>query len=232
MSTDIIKVDPGAYLALKQEPGFIQGNLADGEEVDEFSLPRVKIPAGGATTWEVPTLAGVTPMRELEGVVVHFKHTRAYWPDDAETGTPPVCRSHDAITGIGDPGGPCKTCPLSKFKSASDGVGQACGMKEIWFVLRAETFLPLVLSLPPMSLKAAKDYRFGQLGSAGVQLSSVVTARATGTAGRSRSSPGCSTRRTPPPPASTPPRCATCSRRPPPPRPPSTVPVSRTVGPR
>jgi hypothetical protein len=174
-STEIATIETGRFLALNQDPGFIQGNLADGEEVDEFSLPRVKIPAGGATTWEVPTLAGMTPMRELEGIVVYFKLTRSYWPDKEPTGTPPTCRSHDSIIGIGDPGGQCRTCPLAQFGSADDGAGQACGLKEIWFLLRPESFLPVVLSLPAMSLKAAKQYRFGQLGSAGVQISSVMT---------------------------------------------------------
>src|SRR3954451_3844484 len=105
MSTDIAIVDPGAYKALTLGSEFIASNLAAGEEVDEFSLPRVKIPAGGSTTWEVPTLTGTQPMKALEGAVVHFKLTGAYGPDKEASGTPPQCRSHNAIIGIGNPGG-------------------------------------------------------------------------------------------------------------------------------
>jgi hypothetical protein len=119
-------------------------------------------------------------MRELEGIVVYFKLTRAYWDPKAASGTPPACRSHDAVIGIGDPGGQCRTCPLSQFGTAFDdkgnpAPGQACNAKEVWFMLRPESFLPIVIALPATSLKGAKAYRFGQLGSAGVQLSSVMT---------------------------------------------------------
>jgi hypothetical protein len=178
-STDIVTLEPGKFLALNN-PEFVEANLADGEEVDEFSLPRVKIPSGGGTTWEIPTLQGIEPARDLTGIVVHFKLTRAYWPDRNVSGTPPQCRSNDARIGVGNPGGQCKLCPLSQFGSAvgEDGQptdGQACSQKEIWFLLREGSFLPLVLALPATSLRSAKDYRFGQLGSAGVRLSSVVT---------------------------------------------------------
>ena len=173
-STDIVKIEPGKYLALNN-PEFVEANLADGEEVDEFSLPRVKIPAGGGVTWEVPTLSGIEPMKALEGIVVQFKLTRAYWPDKDTTGSPPACKSNDARVGVGSPGGQCKVCPLAQFGSADKGDGQACSQKEIWFILREGSFLPTVLALPATSLRGAKDYRFGQLGSAGVRLSSVVT---------------------------------------------------------
>lgn len=173
-STEIAKIEAGKFLALNN-PEFVEANLADGEEVDEFSLPRVKIPAGGGVTWEIPTLNGIEPAKTLEGIVVHFKLTRAYWPDKDLTGSPPQCKSNDARVGIGDPGGSCKTCPLAQFGSAIEGDGQACSQKEIWFLLRPESFLPVVLALPATSLRPAKDYRFGQLGSAGVRLSSVVT---------------------------------------------------------
>lgn len=177
-STDIVRVEPGGYLALNHNPAEIEAIIAEnlgGQELGEFDLPRVKIPAGGSTTWEIPGLVESTAEKVLSGVVVHFKSTRAYWPEDDAMGGPPACRSDNAITGVGNPGGPCRTCPMAEFGSGKDGRGQACAQKEVWFILRPDTYLPIVLALPATSLKAAKQYRVGRLGSAGVRLSSVVT---------------------------------------------------------
>lgn len=183
-STDIVRVEPGGYLALAEDPAeieaIIQENLG-GQEVTEFDLPRIKVPSGGGTTWEIPSLMGIESERVLQGIVVHFKLTRAYWTPEQDSGTPPTCRSNDGITGVGEPGGPCGTCPLAVFGTALDdsgkpAPGQACNAKEIWFMLRPGSYLPVVVALPATSLRGAKQYRVGQLGSAGVRLPSVVTA--------------------------------------------------------
>lgn len=177
-STELARIEPGSFLALNQEPAeiaeIIRENLG-GQEIGEFDLPRVKIPAGGGTTWEIPTLGGTDAAKTLSGVIVHFKLTRAYWPETAQMGGPPQCRSNDQKTGVGTPGGDCGTCPLAEFGSGKNDNGQACSAKEIWFLLREVGLLPMVLALPATSLKAAKQYRVGQLGSAGVRLATVKT---------------------------------------------------------
>lgn len=182
-STELAVIEPGGYLALNHDPSEIEAIIADnlgGQEVTEFDLPRIKVPSGGGRTWEIPTITGVDAAQTLDGIVVHFKLTRAYWDPDAQSGTPPQCRSNDGIIGIGNPGGECKTCPLAQFGTALDdkgnpAPGQACNAKEIWFMLRPGSFLPVAVALPATSLKAAKAYRVGTLGSAGMRLSSVVT---------------------------------------------------------
>lgn len=185
-SKELARIEPGGYLALNQDPAevlaIIDENIG-GQEVGEFDLPRIKVPSGGARTWEIPALGGgVDSEQVLEGIVVHFKLTRAYWPPEQENGTPPACRSDNGIIGIGDPGGQCKTCPLAQFGSAVDEKtgaqrpGQACNAKEIWFMLRPGSFLPVVVALPATSLKAAKQYRIGALGSSGMRMAQVVTA--------------------------------------------------------
>lgn len=182
-STELATIPAGGYLALSQDPAEIEAIIAEnlgGQEITEFDLPRVKVPSGGGKTWEVPSLGGIEPATTLEGIVVHFKLTRAYWPAKQDSGTPPACRSDNGIVGIGDPGGHCKTCPLAQFGTALDDAGdpapgQACNAKEIWFMLRPGSFLPIVVALPATSLKAAKQYRVGTLGSAGMRLPSVVT---------------------------------------------------------
>lgn len=176
-TTDIATVNKGTYLALNHSTQeiseILQDNLA-GQDIGEFDLPRIKIPAGGATTWEVPGLSGIESTRELQGIVVAFKRTRAYWPDEADTGTPPVCRSADAILGVGTPGGDCRSCPLAQYGSHENGRGQACAEKEVWFILRPSSFLPVVLSLPGTSLKNAKNYRLA-LASEAKRLAAVTT---------------------------------------------------------
>ena len=182
-STALATIEPGGYLALNHEPAEIEAIIADNlgtDEVDEFDLPRIKVPSGGGRTWEIPTLTGVEAAPVLDGIVVAFKTTRAYWPEDADSGTPPACKSNDGIIGEGDPGGACKTCPFAQYGTALDdkgnpAPGQACNAKEIWFMLRPGSFLPVAVALPATSLKPAKAYRVGTLGSAGMRLSSVVT---------------------------------------------------------
>jgi hypothetical protein len=166
-----------------KEIGAIIADNLGGEQLTEFDLARVKVPSGGGTTWEVPTLGGLEPTKALTGVLVHFKRTRAYWAPDADSGTPPQCRSEGpdlTAVGTGDPGGPCITCPHAEFGTAVDdsgrpAPGQACNSKEIWFLLREGDYLPIVLALPATSLKAAGAYRKRTLGGVGIRYSSVVT---------------------------------------------------------
>ena len=185
MGTELARIEPGGYVALNEDPAGIKAIIDEnlgGQELGEFDLPRIKVPSGGGRTWEIPSLSGVEPAKTLEGIVVHFKLTRAYWPASQANGTPPACRSDNGIIGVGEPGGQCKTCPLSQFGTAVDDKtgdlrnGQACNAKEIWFMLRPGGWLPVVVALPATSLKAAKQYRVGTLGSSGMRLPSVVTA--------------------------------------------------------
>lgn len=140
-----------------------------GESMTEFDLDRVKIPSGGGTTWEVPTLEGEESVKKLEGIIVHWKAARAYWAEDFEAsagGTPPDCASRDGIHGSGtfgegsehNPSGLCDTCPMSKFGSAENEIGQACKQMRQLFLARENEMLPLVVTLPPTSIKPVRQY--------------------------------------------------------------------------
>ncbi len=184
-STELAVIEPGSYPVLAQDLDDVReiiDDVLDGDILTERDLPRVIVPAGGGTTWEV----GTESIRELDGILIHTVQTRSYWPHDAEDGTPPACSSrgpdHKAI-GTGTPGGPCSECPLAEFGSALDdagqpGAGQACAKNELWFMLRQSgvgTFLPVVVKFPPTSVQAAGKYRKGVLGSAGLRKTAVVT---------------------------------------------------------
>lgn len=185
---DVIK--PGGYLALNHstdEMAEMLDVLAEnlgGESLTARDLPRIGIPAGGGVTWEIPTGDGdVDPSKTLTGIIVHFERTHSYWPPSQETGTPPVCSSVGpgaTAVGVGAPGGRCVTCPHNVYgtKIRPDGGeadGKACTERENWFLLVEDRPLPIVLSLSPASLRAAKEYRVDTLGSVGKRLSSVVT---------------------------------------------------------
>ena len=141
----------------------LSANVGSGA-ISEFDLSRVKVPTGGASAWEVPTLDGSEPAKELRGVVVGFKDVRAYWAESFGGGSnPPDCSSQDSITGIGNPGGECAVCPMADFgsKISQNGTpqaGQACKAMRLLFVLQKTEMLPLVLAVPPTSLRPIRQH--------------------------------------------------------------------------
>lgn len=152
----------------------LQENLG-GAGISPFDLDRVSIPAGGSQTWVLQTLEGEQETKELLGIIIYVQNARAYWPGEFGGGnTPPQCVSDDAVTGVGNPGGACATCPYAQFGSDARGRGQACKMVQRMFLLQPGGNLPIVVNLPPGSLKGAKKYLL-RLVSNGQKASGVVT---------------------------------------------------------
>lgn len=134
-----------------------------GEQISEFDLDRVKVPAGGGTAFQVPTLEGIKNQDFLEGIVLHIGIRRSYWEDPNPTGVPPSCYSVDGLRGIGDPGGDCGACPFNQFGSAinaqgKQGRGKRCREMRVMLLIRPEDRLPLVVLAPPASIKAVKQW--------------------------------------------------------------------------
>jgi hypothetical protein len=130
-----------------------------------FDMPKIKVQAAG---WEIPTLDGKgKTLPTIEGVIVFQRDIRAYYKDPNAGKVPPDCSSSDCRTGIGTPGGQCASCPFAKFKSAADGVGQACKLIKQLFVLRGESLFPEIVSLPPTSAAVARKV-FAQLITQGI----------------------------------------------------------------
>lgn len=173
-------------LAKKEEVGFLilenpgaaiealRSNL-EGEALSPMDLDRVVIPAGGGTTWAVPTLDGEDVTQTIVGVIVGVQNCRAYWAQDfGGAGTPPDCVSEDNAVGVGNPGGRCQVCPFAEFGSDSRGKGQACKQIKRLFLLRPESMLPLVVTLPPTSIRPATRYLL-RLAGGGLKYQAVVT---------------------------------------------------------
>jgi len=172
-----IEVADTGYLVLQKDSNIVEiveENLGS-EGVSAYDLDRVKIPAGGATAFEVPTLEGEESVKEIEGIIIFWKTARAYWPEKFNgENNPPQCSSVDGEVGQGTPGGYCSKCPLAQFGSADNGKGQACKQMRQLFIVRENDILPLVLTLPPTSIKPAKQY-FMRLASKGIKYTHAVT---------------------------------------------------------
>ena len=151
----------------------VRENMA-AEEFSAADLDRVSVPAGGSTMWEVNTPEGIQNVAEFKGVIVLATKGRSYWSAAFGSGeaTPPDCASYDCVTGIGEPGGDCATCPFNQFGSAN---GKACREKRTLFILQDGELLPTILNVPPSSIKALKSYML-RLTKSGTPLSGCVTA--------------------------------------------------------
>jgi len=143
----------------------IDENLG-GHNIEANDLDKVTVPAGGSTTWVIPTLDGEIETKTLEGILVYFAYKKAYWAQSFEEsggGTVPDCVSDDCITGQAmtpnGPGGLCEACPFNKF--GSDGrKGKACRDMIHLYMLRPDSLLPLIVVVPPTSIKPIRQFMY------------------------------------------------------------------------
>ncbi len=165
----IMQGDPEAILAP------IRDNLA-GEQITERDLDRIRIPTGGRTQWEIPSLIEGEEeyAKSIEGVVVFTKIARAYWTESFESsggGTPPECKSVDGAIGDGDPGGECAACVFNEFDE--DSGRKPCKTTRLLFLAREEDILPSVVVLSPGSLAQWKTFAL-RMASKGMSYHGVV----------------------------------------------------------
>lgn len=116
----------------------------------ELQLDRIKIPAGGSTAFEIPSVDGDDSemVKEITGVILYNHPANAYYTDKYTGGSnPPDCSSFDGIHGIGNPGGSCKNCPFNKFGSG-EGKSKACKNRRMLYILRDGELFPVILNLP------------------------------------------------------------------------------------
>lgn len=187
-STELVPFTQEFAIASRDEDAaaVIRENIGEGG-MTVFDLDRVKIPAGGGISWEVPTLEGADSQRAVEGVIVAWRDPRAYWMtsiDESGGGAPPDCSSDEGLRGYGvygvgsadHPTGECRTCPMSQWGSAKGGEarGQACKQMRLLFLLRREDRLPIAMFMPPTSIGPLRKY-FLRLANRSLPYYSVVT---------------------------------------------------------
>lgn len=152
-----------------------------GEEMDdcaglEFSFDRIKIPSGGTTAFEVPgdSEDDVEMVKEITGVILYNHPAFSYYTEKYTGGNnPPDCGSFDGVTGHGNPGGNCGSCPYNQFGSG-EGQSKACKNRRMLYILQEGELFPQILSLPTGSLKEFTKYVKRQL-SKGRRLNQIVT---------------------------------------------------------
>lgn len=147
----------------------LEGEIAEAiaEEMDGLGtvpFDRVKIPSGGGIAFELPGEDEDNPesATELVGVILYHHPVNAYWAEKFEGGSDqPDCSSNDGKMGVLKETGECKTCadcPFNQFGSGDNGSGKACKNTHRIYILREGNPVPLILSLPPTSLKYLRDY--------------------------------------------------------------------------
>ena len=137
------------------------------EELDGLgTLPfeRAKIPSGGGLAFELPGETEDEPVMstDLTGVLIHHHPVNAYWKEEYAGGNvQPDCSSHDGKQGveretreIHD----CSKCPHNQFGSGKNGFGKACKNIHRCYILQEGNPVPIILALPPTSLKYIRDY--------------------------------------------------------------------------
>jgi hypothetical protein len=152
--------------------------LAAQEEVGGTVTYRAKVAAGGGRLFEIVTgdEAADTSAQTIKGIVIHEQKCSAYF--EGEGSSPPLCSSMDWTYGTERESGEvhrCADCPRHQFGSAEKGGGRACKDMIRLYILTEGIPLPLLLSLPPTSLKNWQNYRLATLAPRRLRASDVVT---------------------------------------------------------
>jgi len=162
-NNQVVPYNAENFQIMKSETNVVEliNNNLGGESLTAWDLDIIKVPLGGGTLWSIPSISGEKEVKELTGIILLSQVQRTYWKKDFGSGggTPPDCFAEDAIRGIGEPGGICSECELSKFGSSEKSEkAQACQMKRMLFMLTEKSVLPMVVRIPPTSLKNSKKY--------------------------------------------------------------------------
>jgi len=171
---DITDITPSGFVNA-DALALLQDVMAEDAAGLEFQLDRIKFAAGGTTILEIPGDGDEPEMVKSLSCVILFNHPAyAYYTNKYQGGNnPPDCGSFDGVSGIGNPGGPCQTCPFNKFGSG-EGKAKACKNRRMLYVLREGEVFPLMLNLPTGSLKEFTNYVKHQAAK-GRRLNQVVT---------------------------------------------------------
>ena len=138
-------------------------------------LVHIKFPTGGETSWIVTKGGNKTLVNELTGILVLQNPQRVFWTDPEPKNNAPECMSMDGKKPIpgglyapggaradDNPTGTCRNCPMAQWGSDLKGrAGQACKERKLLFLLTEGAMLPVVVTVPPASLKAFKEWAVG-----------------------------------------------------------------------
>lgn len=134
------------------------------DEVGGTFTFRAKLPKEGKNflidTGDEDNLVSVP---SITGIVVHSHMCNAHF-DAASRGDPPLCSSIDSKIGVDQNGEThdCLDCHWNKYGTAGEGKrGKACKNMIRLYIITEAAPVPLLLSLPPTSIRAWQTYRYG-----------------------------------------------------------------------
>jgi hypothetical protein len=166
MSKALAKYEGGGFLVGVDDMAAIMGAVSTAlgnKPITPDILTTVGIPAGGGIHFMIPTSTNPEgdPVKEITGVILKSVWERVYWPkslQDGGAGEEPQCSSEDGLVGVGEPGGDCPTCSLSK-PGSSGGRAAACKQYQNLMILQTgKKLLPIIVRLPIMSQFPYEDY--------------------------------------------------------------------------
>lgn len=164
-----------------------------GQTISPFDLDLIKVPSGqGTAMWAVQTLDGEDAVKTIDGIMILTRTIRSWWEssiDETGGGSAPDCSSQDGQVGIGAPKGhpdfkegnyevrydgegeeirrgrfDCARCPLADFGTDTRGRGQACKQNLLVFMVRPESVLPMVIKVPPSSIRVMRNFIRSMMG--------------------------------------------------------------------
>lgn len=193
-TTDIATVEQYAAMEVApREIADMLLEASGGQRISPFDLDVVKVPSGqGAPMWAVQGLDGEDAAKTVDGIMILSRTIRSWWEtsiDETGGGSAPDCSSQDGQVGVGAPKGhpdftegnyevrysasgeeikrgrfDCNTCPLAEFGSDARGRGQACKQALLIFMLRPESVIPMVIKVPPSSIKPMRNFILSMQG--------------------------------------------------------------------
>lgn len=168
--------NPTINLPILTSPDEVREVLEENLEGIVPEFPRVKFPSGGGLVFEVPGDDEEDVVKEIIGVVVDQHPVNAYWAQKYNgEKNPPDCTSMDGKSGYAPDGAnvpwsggshECAGCPFNEYGTGTDEKGnatqgKACKNMKRVALLREGEILPLIITIPPTSVKPWNKYIVG-----------------------------------------------------------------------
>lgn len=142
---------------------------------------NVKFPSGGSLIFELPSEDESNPefTKELIGVIIDQFPVNSFWVGEYDgSKEAPLCMSIGAVQGFNSMTGEmvqCATCEYNQYGTSVKGKGKACkNMFRIYF-LQENSLLPIIIDIPPTSLRNIANYLFKGIVEKGYECYEVVT---------------------------------------------------------
>lgn len=134
------------------------------EEVGGTIMFRAKLPKEGKNfIIDMGDEDNPISVPSIKGIVIYSHRCNARF-DPASRGEPPICSAMDGKVGIDGDGvaQDCETCKYNEYGTAGEGKrGKACKNMIRLYILTDSVPVPILLSLPPTSMKNWQNYRYG-----------------------------------------------------------------------